>query len=126
MTSFYLLVDEIVPAGKFQFRVRMWRQAGFPPLVLYTQIPGQPAPKYFISYLGNFVLRGFLGYALPIPVLFELSKARKETRAFRVRYETNGCDLRPILHKPKFTRLDPSAVEKLFGVKLDTLLKEFP
>ena len=126
MTSFYLVVDELVPVGKFQFRIRMWRQAGFPPLVLYTQLHGQPAPKHFSSYLGNFVLRSFLGYALPIPVFFELSKARKETRAFRVRYETIGSDLRPILHKPRFTRLDPSAVEKLFGVKLDTLLKESP
>jgi hypothetical protein len=126
MTSFYLVVDELVPVGKFQFRIRMWRQAGFPPLVLYTQVPGQPAPKYYSNYLGNFVLRSFLGYALPIPVFFELSKACKETRACRVRYETIGCDLRPILCKPKHTLLNPSAVEKLFGVKLDTLLKESP
>jgi hypothetical protein len=93
MTSFYLVVDEIEPVDKFQFRIRMWRQAGFPPLVLYTQIPGQPAPKHFSSYLGNFVLRGFLVYAFPIPVFFELSKARKDTRAFRVLYETIGCEL---------------------------------
>ena len=126
MTTFYLVVDELVPVNKVRFRIRMWRQAGFPPLVLYSQIPGQPPPKGFSSYLGNLVLRGFLGYALPIPVFFELSKSRKETRAFRVRYETIGCDLRPILHKPKHTPLNPSAVEQLFGVKLDTLLEEFP
>ena len=92
MTSFYLVVDEIVPVDKFQLRIRMWRQAGFPPLVLYTQIPGQPPPMYFSSYLGNFVLRSFFGYALPIPVFFEPSKARKETRAFRIRYQTIGSD----------------------------------
>jgi hypothetical protein len=126
MTSFYLVVDEPVPVGKFQFRVRRWRQAGFPPLVLYTQSPGQPAPRYFSSYLGNFVVRSFLGCAVPIPVFFDLSKAREESRAFRVCYETIGRDLRPILHKPKFTLLIPSAVEKLFGVKLDTFLKESP
>ena len=119
MTTFYLVVDELVPVNKFRFRIRMWRQAGFPPLVLYTQLPGQPAPKHFSSCLGNLVLRGLLGYALPIPVFFELSKSRKETRAFRVRYETIGSDFRPILHKPKFTPLNPFAVEKVFGGKLD-------
>ena len=31
MPTFYLVVDEIVPVNKFRFRVRMWRQAGFPP-----------------------------------------------------------------------------------------------
>ena len=72
------------------------------------------------------MLRGFLGYALPIPVFFELSTSRDQTRAFRVRYETIGCDLRPILHNPKHTPLNHSAVEQLFGVKLDTLLKESP
>jgi hypothetical protein len=46
------------------------------------------------------------------------------TRAFRVRFETIGCDLRPISHKPEYTPLKPSAVEQLFGVTLDTLLKE--
>jgi hypothetical protein len=126
MTSFYLVVDEVVPVDQYQFRIRMWRQAGFPPLVLYTQVPGQPAPKHFSSYLGNLVLRAPLGYALPIPVFFELSMSRKQTRAFQVRYETIGSDFRPFLHKPKFTPLNPSAVEKLFGVKLDTLLKESP
>jgi hypothetical protein len=44
------------------------------------------------------------------------------TRAFRVRFQTIGYDLRPILHKPKYTPLKPSAVEQLFGVKLETLL----
>ena len=48
------------------------------------------------------MLRGLLGYALPIPVFFELSMARKETRAFRVRYETIGSDFRPNLHKARF------------------------
>jgi hypothetical protein len=68
------------------------------------------------------VLRSFLGYALPIPVFFELRVWCETTRAFRVRFETIGCDLRPILHKPKYTPLKPSAVEQLFGVKLDTLI----
>ena len=118
MTTLYLVVDELVPINRVRFRVRIWHQAGFPPPVLYTQVPGQPAPKNFSSYLGNLVLRGLLGYALPIPVFFELSMARKEIRAFRVRYETIGSDFRPILHKPKFTSLNPPAVGKLFGVKL--------
>jgi hypothetical protein len=126
MTSFYLVVDELVPDDGYLFRVRMWRQAGFPPVVLSCQVPGHPPPDWYSTSLGNLVLRGFLCYALPIPVFFELSTWRGQTRAFRVRYKTVGCQLRPILHKPNHTSLNPSAVEQLFGVKLVTLFKEFP
>jgi hypothetical protein len=122
MPTLHLVVDELVPVDDYQFRVRMWREAGSPPVVLTCQTPGHPPPDWYSSTLGNFVLRGFLGYTLPIPVFFELSTWREQTRAFRVRYETIGCDFRPILHKPKHTSLNPSAVEQLFGVKLQTLL----
>jgi hypothetical protein len=70
------------------------------------------------------VFRSFLGYALPIPAFFEPSVLSEKTRAFRVRFETIGCNLRPILHTPKHTALKPTAVEQLFGVALETLLKE--
>jgi hypothetical protein len=70
------------------------------------------------------VLRSFLGYALPIPVFFGLSVFSEKPRAFRVHNETIGCDQRPILHKPKYTPLKPSALEQHFGVTLNTLLKE--
>jgi hypothetical protein len=122
MPSLHLVVDELVPVDKYQFRIRMWRQAGFPPVVLSSQIPGHPPPDWYSSRLGNLVLRSFLGYAVPIPVFFELSNWRGQTRAFRVRYETVGCDLRPILQHPNYTPLIPSAVERLFGVELDALL----
>ena len=122
MTTLHFVVDELVSIDKFRFRVRMWRQVGFPPVVLSSQIPGHPPPDWYSSLLGNLVLRGFLGYALPIPVFFELSTWRHQTRAFRVRYESIGCDLRRMLHKPKHTSLNPSAVDQLFGVKLDALL----
>ena len=46
---------------------------------------------------------------------------RRDARS-PLRYETIGCDLRPILHNPKHTPLIPSAVERLFGVELDALL----
>ena len=120
MPTFHLVVDEVVPVDKFQFRVRMWREAGFPPLVLSSQIPGHPPPDWYSAYLANLALRNFLGYRLPIPVVFELSVWDQQTRAFRVRFETIGCDLRPILHKPRYTPLKPAAVEQLFGVTLET------
>ena len=122
MPTFHLVVDEEVPAWRDQYRVRIWRQADFPPIVLFSQVPGPLPPDFYSSLLANLVLRSFLGYALPIPVFFELSVWCKATRAFRVRFETIGCDLRPILHKPKYTPLKPSAVEQFFGVTLDTLL----
>jgi hypothetical protein len=122
MPTLHLVVDEVVPVDKFQFRVRTWRQAGYPPVVLSSQVSGHPPPDWYSSSLGNLVLRGFLGYTLPIPVFFELSTWREQTRVFRVRYDAVGCDLRPILHNPKHTPLIPSAVERLFGVELDTLL----
>ena len=126
MPTVHLVVDQLVPVDTYQFRIRMWRQAGFPPVVLSSQVRGHPPPDRYSTALGNLALRGFLGYTLPIPVFFELSTWRDRTRACRVRYETIGCDFRPILHKPTHTSLNPSAVEQLFGVKLDTLLKEFP
>jgi hypothetical protein len=121
LPTFYLVADEVVPVDKFRFRVRIWREAGFPPIVLSSQVPPSPPPDWYSSLLGNLVLRSFLGYALPIPVFFELSVWSEKTRAFRVRFETIGCDLRPLLQKPKYTPLKPLAVEQLFGVKLDTL-----
>jgi hypothetical protein len=126
MPTFHLVVDEVVPVDKFQFRIRMWRQAGFPPIVLSSQVPGYPPPDWYSSLLGNLVLRSFLGYALPIPVFFELSVLDEKTRAFRVRFEAIGNDLRPLLRNPKYTLLKPSSLERVFGVKLDTLLKESP
>ena len=126
MPTFHLVVDEVVPVDKFQFRVRMWREAGFPPLVLSSQVRGHPPPDWCSAYLANLPLRTFRGYRLPIPVLIELSVWDQQTRAFPVRYETIGCDLRPVLQNPSYTTLKPSAVELLFGVKLDTLLKDFP
>jgi hypothetical protein len=122
MPTLHLVVDEIVPINASPFRVRIWREAGLPPVVFSSQIAGHPPPDWYSGALGNLVLRGFLGYAVPIPVFFELSIWREQTRAFRVRYEIIGCDFRPILHKPKHTPLNPSAVEQLFGVALDALL----
>jgi hypothetical protein len=89
MTSFYLVVDELVPVDNYRFRIRMWRQAGFPPVVLSSQVHGHPSPDWYSSSLGNLALRGFLGYALPIPVFFELSTWDDQIRTFRVRYETD-------------------------------------
>ena len=47
MPTFHLVVDELVPVRTNQFRVRMWRQAGFPPLVLSSQVPGHPPPDWY-------------------------------------------------------------------------------
>ena len=57
---------------------------------------------------------GLMGYSLPIPVFFELSESKGQTRACRVRFEVLGAPLRPVLCNPKHTPLVPSAVEQLF------------
>jgi hypothetical protein len=54
-----------------------------------------------------------------IPVFFELSEWKQQTRACRVRFETIGPELRPILRNPKRTRLNSSAFNQLFRVTLD-------
>ncbi len=119
MPTLHLVVDEIVPAWKYEFRVRVWRQTGYPPVVLASQIRGHPPPDFYSSFLANFILRNFLGYHLPIPLFFELSEWKEQTREFRVHFESIGCDLRPILRNPKYTALKTSTVEKVFGVTLD-------
>jgi hypothetical protein len=120
MPTFYLVVDELVPQRGRQFRVRMWRQAAQPPLVLFSQVPGHPPPQVCSSFLANLTLRNFLGYSLPIPVFFELSEWTQQTRACRVRFETIGPEVRPILRNPQYTQSKISAFEQLFGVTLDT------
>jgi hypothetical protein len=119
MPTFYLVVVEAVPHCGRQFRVRMWRQAGQPPLVLFSQVAGHPPPNVCSSFLANLTLGNFLGYSLPIPVFFELSEWKQQTRACRVRFETIGPELRPILRHPMYTQLKTSAFEQLFGITLD-------
>ena len=71
MPAFQLVVDEVVPLDKFQFRVRMWRDAGFPPLVLSSKVPGHTPPDWCSGLLGNLVLRSF--WATPFRSLFSSS-----------------------------------------------------
>lgn len=123
MLALFLVVDEVVPADKLQFRVRKWRQAGFPPLVLFSQIPDGVPPEFCSCFLANFTLRNFLGYRLPVPVFFEVNNWGTEPKAFRLRFETIGCIFRPILPNPKYTSLKPSAFEQFFGATLDALMK---
>jgi hypothetical protein len=100
MPSLYLVVDEIVLVDTFQFRVRMWRQSGYPPLVLLSQMPGGIPHEFYSDYLANLVLSSFLGYSLPIPVFFELALPNERWEVCRVGFQTIGCDLRPILVQP--------------------------
>jgi hypothetical protein len=97
MPTFYLVVDELVPVHKMQCRVRIWRHAGSPPLVLSSHVPGQPPPDWCSSRLANVALSSFLGYALPIPRFLELSCWKGQPRAFRVQFETIDYKLRPII-----------------------------
>jgi hypothetical protein len=80
MPTFHLVVDEAVPVSVMQCRVRVWRQAGLPALVLSSQLPGQPPPDCYSSLLANIVLRSFLEYSLPIPFFFELSTQNGKPR----------------------------------------------
>ncbi len=127
MTTFHLVVDEIVPVNSGPLSrphvAPSWLSSA---RALHTDSRGNRRPRTSAAISGTSCSEAFWATPFRSPVFFELSKSRKETRAFRVRYETVGCDLRPILHKPKHTSLNLAAVEQLFGVKLDTLLKESP
>jgi hypothetical protein len=120
MPRFNLVDDEIVAIARHRFRVQVWRRADSQPLVLLSQVPGHPPPDWFSSRLSNLVLRNFLGFLLPIPNFFELSRWNGQDRAFRVRYETVGYQLRPTLLNPKYEPLNPQVIEQVFGRKLDT------
>jgi len=120
MPTLHLVVDEVVPVHAHRFRVRVWRGADSPPLVLLSQVHGDVPPDWYSSAIANLVLRSFLGYANVIPVFFEVSRWDGKTRAFRVRFETLGCSLRPILVNPQYFPLNPQVIEQLFKLKLDT------
>jgi hypothetical protein len=120
MPRFHLVVDEIVAVAHHRFRVQVWRRADCQPVVLLLQVPGHPPPDWFSSRVANLVLRSFLGYSLPLPVFFELSRWNGKPRAFRVSYESAGYHLRPILLHPTYEPINPEVIEQVFGRKLDT------
>ena len=121
MPTFHLVVDEVVPVASHRFRVRVWRRADSPPLVLLSQVQSHPPPDWCSSRLANLVLRSFLGYSQPLPIFFEVSRWNGQVRAFRVRFETIGYQLRPILLNPMYEPIDPHVIEHVFGRKPDTL-----
>ena len=121
MPTFHLVVDEVVPVATHRFRVRVWRCADAQPVVLLSQVKGHPPPDWHSSQLANLVVRAFLGYSAAIPTFFEISRWDGMARAFRVNYDTVGCNLRPILVMPRYTPLEPAVIEQVFGRKLDTL-----
>ena len=121
MPTFHLVVDEVVPVASHRFRVRVWRRADSPPLVLLSQVQRHPPPDWCSSRLANLVLRGFLGYSQPLPIFFEVSRWNGQVRAFRVRFETIGYQLRPILLNPMYEPIDPHMIERVFGRKPDTI-----
>src|SRR6516225_7695494 len=114
MPHFHFVVDEIVAVARHRFRVQVWRGPGSQPLVLLTQVKGHPPPDWYNSKVANIALRCFLGYSLPLPIFFELSRWEGNLRAFRVHFETIGYELRPILLKPKYEPLNPQVIEQVF------------
>ena len=121
MPTFHLVVDEVVPVAGHRFRVRVWRRADSRPLVLLSQVQRHPPPDWCSSQLANLVLRSFLGYSAVIPTFYELSRFDGKTRAFRVSYDSIGCNLRPVLVKPRYDPLDPDVIEHVLGRIPDTL-----
>src|SRR5271166_3981219 len=102
MPKFHLVVDEIVAGANHRFRVQVWRRADFQPLVLLSQVHGDVPPDWYSSVIANLVVRAFLGYSATIPKFFEVSRWNGAARAFRVSFDTVGCNLRPILIRPHY------------------------
>jgi len=119
MPSFHLVADETIAVANHRFRVQLWRSADSRPLVLLSQVKGHPPPDWVSSRPANVVLRSFLGYSQPQPIFFEVSRWNGQLRAFRVRFETIGYQLRPILLNPKYEPIDPQVIEQIFKRKLD-------
>ena len=115
MPTFHLVVDEVVPVARHRFRVRVWRRADSQPIVLLSQVQSHAPPDWCSSRLANLVLRSFLGYSQPLPIFFEVSRWNGQVRAFRVRFETIGYQLRPILLNPVYEPIDPHVIEHVFG-----------
>jgi hypothetical protein len=119
MPTLHLIVDEVVPVDRSRFRVRLWREAGYPPVVLSSQRKAHPPPDWCSSQLANHVLRCFLGFSLPIPVFYEFSRWNGKARAFRVTLEAIGCELRPVMINPQYEPIEPQVFEQLFKVRPD-------
>src|SRR5262249_48575078 len=115
-----LVTDEVVSVRAHHFRIRVWRGTDSPPVVLLSQVHGDLPPDCFSSKLATLVLRNFLGSPAEIPAFFELSRFDNQTRAFRVRFETIGCHLRPFLIHPTYVPINPQVFKQVFGIALDT------
>ncbi len=67
VTRYHLTDDEVIGmrlAGRTKesrFRLRIWRRAGSVPVVLVSQIEGQPTPSWATSRLANYVNQAYLG-----------------------------------------------------------------
>src|SRR5262249_44405840 len=107
MPTLHLVVDDVVPFHAHRFRVRAWRAIDSRPLVLLSPVPGHPPPDWCSSALANLVLRTLLGYTSAIPTFIDLSHWAGKPRAFRVRFDTIGYRLRPILVNPKYVPINP-------------------
>jgi hypothetical protein len=120
MPKLHLIVDEVVRFRAHRFRVRVLRGIDSHALVLLSQVQGEVPPDWCSSALGSLVLRTFLGYSAVIPTFLELSRWEDRLRAFRVRFETIGCHLRPILVNPQYVPIKPELLEQILNGKLDT------
>jgi hypothetical protein len=111
------VTDEVVtipPAC--QYRVQVWRGRELTPVVMLIQLPHQPPPRYYMTRLAQHSLQCFLGFSLPIPVVFTYERKEKKPFAQRATFECTGNPLRPILCNPTIHTVDAASIGKIFNL----------
>jgi hypothetical protein len=94
------------------FRLRIWRTAGEPALVLVDQVPGAIAPHMVSEKLANLIKAVNLAHTAKGMFYFE----REETgRLLSVTFEILGHGERFRLIKPQHSRLDPEFLDEFLG-----------
>jgi hypothetical protein len=100
----YLTDDETVEIamhGEYnRFRLRIWRGAEGPAIVLASQLTGGPSPSWASSRLANLARQVYLGFSAERMITFEDEMVCGEQLLFVVEFTSIGYGLRRYLTHP--------------------------
>jgi hypothetical protein len=121
--SRYLTDDEIVEIAMHEeccaFRLRIWRDATSPAIVLASQLPGGPSPSWASSRLANLAYQVHLGFSVERMINFEDETVCGERVLFAVAFTFVGYGLRRYLTHAVRRPSRWSELELMVGAAID-------
>ena len=101
----HLVTDEVTTVRargwRTPIRVRIWRAAGQPAVVLSIQTKDGSPPSWVSSKLANHVNRVYLGFNYDCAIFFESELEGGVAKLYRVEYDLVGHDMRATYIRPR-------------------------